>query len=168
MNPSPFTVERKGDDVQFVLLASAAAIAFFVRDHLSTPFDAEFEAAAQEWSVPSSLLRAIARIESSFNPGAVGQNRNGTRDYGVMQINERTFERFKVPSDKWLDPQTGIDTAARYLDELRQELRGRLSAFTWAAGYNVGPDLKPESAADSYGSRVLWHWQLYELGRLFA
>jgi len=46
-----------------------------------------WEAAAARYQVSSDLLVAIARTESSMNPQAVGHNRNGSRDLGLMQIN---------------------------------------------------------------------------------
>ena len=49
-----------------------------------------YEAAAQRHGVNAQLLRAIARVESSENPGALNINRQfrqPNEDIGLMQIN---------------------------------------------------------------------------------
>ena len=46
-----------------------------------------FDAAAAYHGVNPWILRAIAHVESGFNQSAQNRNRNGTRDYGMMQIN---------------------------------------------------------------------------------
>lgn len=52
-----------------------------------TPYDACFSSVGSYYGINPLLLKAIARQESSMNPKAVGQNTNGTRDLGLMQIN---------------------------------------------------------------------------------
>ena len=46
-------------------------------------------AAEQKYQVPSCILRAVHQVESSgdLQPGLVRSNTNGTKDYGVTQIN---------------------------------------------------------------------------------
>jgi len=48
-----------------------------------------FEHAGRYYNVSSELLSAIAWVESGFNPYAINRNRDGTYDYGLMQINSR-------------------------------------------------------------------------------
>lgn len=45
--------------------------------------------AEQKYQVPACVLRAVHEIESGgeLRPGLVHTNRNGTKDYGVTQIN---------------------------------------------------------------------------------
>ncbi|WP_084455143.1 lytic transglycosylase domain-containing protein [Comamonas composti] len=46
-----------------------------------------FQEAARYHGVSAAVLRAIARVESNFQPQAVAHNRNGSTDIGMMQIN---------------------------------------------------------------------------------
>lgn len=46
-----------------------------------------FTEAAERYGVAPQLLWGIAKVESGFNPKAVNRNKNGSYDYGLMQIN---------------------------------------------------------------------------------
>lgn len=46
-----------------------------------------FDEAGAEYGINPQILRAIAKVESNFNPYAVNRNSNGTYDFGLMQIN---------------------------------------------------------------------------------
>jgi hypothetical protein len=46
-----------------------------------------FEEAGALYGINPQILRAIAKVESNFNPRAVNKNSNGTFDFGLMQIN---------------------------------------------------------------------------------
>lgn len=50
-----------------------------------------FQDAARFHRVDADILRAIARVESAYDPAAVGHNSNGTQDLGLMQINSVHF-----------------------------------------------------------------------------
>lgn len=52
-----------------------------------------FNEASLHYSVPSHLLKAIAKVESKMNPLVIGINRNGTYDIGIMQVNSSWFPR---------------------------------------------------------------------------
>ncbi len=52
-----------------------------------TKFDACFSTAENYYQVPKEILKAIAYVESRYNPNAYNQNINGTYDIGLMQIN---------------------------------------------------------------------------------
>ena len=56
------------------------------------PVQACWDDAASRYQVSSALLYAMARTESGLNPQAVGRNKNGSRDIGLMQINSRSEE----------------------------------------------------------------------------
>ena len=46
-----------------------------------------FDEAGRKFNVSPALLKAIAKVESSLNPNAVNYNKNGSYDFGLMQIN---------------------------------------------------------------------------------
>ena len=48
------------------------------------------ENAAKHYGLDSKQMLAIAVIESSLKPSAIGYNTNGTIDIGLFQINEKT------------------------------------------------------------------------------
>jgi soluble lytic murein transglycosylase-like protein len=60
-----------------------------------------FEEAAKEYNVPVDLLRSIAKVESNYDPLAIGYNKNGTIDYGLMQVNSWWYK--KLGHEKWAD-----------------------------------------------------------------
>ncbi len=86
-----------------------------------------FEEAGRMYGVAPGLLWAIAKVESNFNPSAVGYNRDGSYDYGVMQINSRWADRLGL--DVWntlADPCTNVKTGAAIL----ADCLGRYG-YTW-------------------------------------
>jgi hypothetical protein len=75
-------------------------------------------------------LRAIAQVESGLNPNAISApNRNSTRDYGLLQINESNFARFGVNARTIMEPCTNLRVGVAILADA-----------DWQAGciYNSG------------------------------
>lgn len=63
-------------------------------------------------------LEAFARLESGLNPSAVSPpNRDGSRDYGLMQINEQHFRRFRVNARTVMEPCTNLRIGVAILAE---------------------------------------------------
>lgn len=57
---------------------------------------------------------AVARCESTLVPSAVHRNRNGTRDWGLFQLNDGgTLQSLGITPAQALDPATNIDAAHR-------------------------------------------------------
>ena len=52
-----------------------------------------FEKAGSKYQINPDLLRAIAIVESNLNPEAINYNKNGSYDYGLMQINSTTWQK---------------------------------------------------------------------------
>ncbi len=86
----------------------------------------------------------VAFTESGYDPTSINRNKNGTRDYGLMQINEKTFWETKAKSPRFfkarnintlqdlLDPEKNVATAyavARY------EERSGKKAWSWWNGW---------------------------------
>jgi len=123
------------------LIAAVGALAM-------APAQACWDAAAARYGVSSELLYAIARTESALDPNAVGHNRNGTRDIGLMQINSAwlpTLAAYGIGEPELFEPCTSIHIGAWILAGNIQRL-----GYTWDAvgAYNaVDPDLRRAYAA---------------------
>ena len=92
-----------------VLLSAAIAVPAAPAAH------ACWEDAASRYRVNSTLLYAIARTESGVNPAAIGRNRNGSRDIGLMQINSTwldTLARHGIHEADLFDPCTNLHVGA--------------------------------------------------------
>jgi len=57
-----------------------------------------FQYAGQIYGVNPALVYALAAVESNLSPRAIHYNRDGTYDYGLMQINSRWYNQLK---DRW-------------------------------------------------------------------
>jgi soluble lytic murein transglycosylase-like protein len=55
-----------------------------------------FELAGQTYGIPHQLIQAIACQESDFNSKEIRRNRNGSFDFGVMQINSWWFDTLRA------------------------------------------------------------------------
>lgn len=58
-----------------------------------------FKEAGNTYGISPDLLWSIAKLESNFNPMALNVNRNGTYDFGVMQINSSW--KIKLGDTRW-------------------------------------------------------------------
>lgn len=109
------------------------------------PYPHCFRRAAGAHGLPLSLLLAVARGESNFQPRA----RSRANAYGLMQI--------RWPQTAWdlgiyrladlFDPCTNVEAGARYLKRLKDRYGGDLHLAL--AAYNYGPGRIP-----SDGSRL--------------
>ncbi|MES3492890.1 transglycosylase SLT domain-containing protein [Enterobacter hormaechei] len=114
-----------------------------------------WDKAAHYYHVDPYLLYAIANVESGMNPYAVGQNRDGTRDVGLMQINSSHFTAIT-------EPCTSIMVGASILSGMI-----RVYGYNWEAvgAYNAG--LKKENYPQrmKYAHKV---WAKYQQLKLAA
>lgn len=63
-------------------------------------------------------VRAYAQVESRLNPAAVSPpNRNGSRDYGLMQVNQIHFGRFGVDARTVMEPCINLRIGVTILAE---------------------------------------------------
>ena len=96
-----------------------------------TRYDATLRAAAVHYKLPFAFLKAVAKVESNFNPRAVSH----ARAKGLMQLIDDTAKRMGVQDP--FDPEQNIFGGARYLRILANKFNGNM-ALT-AAAYNAGP-----------------------------
>ena len=71
-----------------------------------------FEEAGSLYGINPLILRAIAKVESNFNPAALNRNTNGSYDFGLMQINSSWAsvlgkERWNLLGDACYNTMTG-------------------------------------------------------------
>jgi len=77
-----------------------------------------FEEAGYEYRIHPAILKAIAEVESNMNPYAVNFNKNGTYDYGLMQINSSWY--YVLGHKRWKklsDPCYNVKVAAWILTQ---------------------------------------------------
>lgn len=85
---------------------------------------------ARKHGMDPELVKAVARVESNYNPTAVSPK----GALGVMQLLPKTAQRFGV-ADAY-DPAQNIEGGIRYLKFLKDQFPGNLSLVL--AAYNAG------------------------------
>ncbi len=123
------------------------------------PYAHCFKRAAAAHELPETLLLAVARGESDFEPRA----RSHANAYGLMQILwPGTAKHLGLNRlSELLEPCTNVEAGARYLKELLQRYQGNLHRAL--AAYNYGPSRIPVSGgtlpdgAVWYSSYILRH-----------
>lgn len=108
------------------------------RSRARPEFDPIIEDAAAKFGVASDFIRAIIRVESSYDEFAVSSK--GAK--GLMQLMPATARRFGVSNP--FDPEQAIMGGTEYLAYLLGLFKGNLELA--AAGYNAG-----ENAVLRYG-----------------
>ena len=116
--------------------------------------DAYLADAAEETGLPLELLRAVASVESNFNPRAVSPK----GAIGVMQLMPSTARSLGVRDP--YDPRENVLGGARYLKALYVRWNGDLTLTV--ASYNAGPfavarnrGVPPYRETQRYVQRVL-------------
>jgi soluble lytic murein transglycosylase-like protein len=103
-----------------------------------TRFDEHIRQASALYQIPESLVRAVIKVESDYDPRAVSYA--GAR--GLMQLMPETADRMQVKDIN--DPRENIFGGVRYLRVLANMFNGNLDLTV--AGYNAG-----EGAVVQYG-----------------
>lgn len=122
-----------------------------------------YEEAGAQHGINPQLLESIARVESGLNPKAVNINRNGTADFGLMQINSTWMNALQLDREALLsDPCYNVMTGARILGTCIDRW-----GYTWEAvgcynatarsrqvhyAWKIYRELKKEAAKKTQGS----------------
>lgn len=124
-----------------------------------TKYDAIFKKAAKKYGVSESLLKAVAKAESNFNPNDV----SSAGAIGVMQLMPSTAKDLGVKNP--YDPEQNIMGAAKliaaHLEKFNGNVRYALAAYNAGSGavkkYGGVP-----SYCKTYVNRVLSYKKAYE------
>lgn len=119
--------------------------------------------ASQRHGVSASLLKAIIKVESNFNPWAV--SRKGAK--GLMQIMPDNFQALSIKDP--FDPEENIMGGTRYFKQLLTQFNGKLTLAL--AAYNAGPKrvnrykgIPPIEETENYVEKVMKYYYLFKKG----
>lgn len=124
-----------------------------------TKYDAYFKAAAKKYNVSESLLKAIAKAESNFNPNDV----SSAGAIGIMQLMPETAKELGV-KDAY-DPEQNIMGGAKCISQKLKEFNGNVRLAL--AAYNAGSGAVKRnggvpSYCKTYVSKVLSYKSAFE------
>ncbi len=118
-----------------------------------------FEEVGKAYSIDPALLKAIAKVESSFNPKAISPK----GALGLMQLLPETAKLVKVENP--LDPLENLKGGALYLKKLLNEFKDLSLSL---AAYNAGPEkvrayggIPPYPETKQFVQSVLYYYNLY-------
>lgn len=119
-----------------------------------------FEKVAHLYDLDPHLLKAIAKVESNFNPQAVSPK----GAMGIMQLIPSTAELVGVKNP--FDPVENIYGGAKYLRYLLDEFKDLQLSL---AAYNAGPEkvklyksIPPILETQNYVKSVLYYYKLFK------
>ena len=96
-------------------------------------YDQIITEAAERHGVSFSLLKAMIKIESDFNPRAISK----AGAMGLMQIMPENIKTLKIKDP--FDPRENIMGGTRYLKQMIDRFNGKLPLAL--AAYNAGPNI---------------------------
>jgi soluble lytic murein transglycosylase-like protein len=118
-------------DSQIVITPPLATDNSPVKAQSPTSFDNIIKTASRRYGVDESLIKAVIKMESNFNPTAVSQA--GAR--GLMQLMPGTAAGLGVRNS--FDPEQNIMAGTRFLRDMLDRYNGDVDSAL--AAYNWGP-----------------------------
>ena len=159
VNPIQTDYHPPGDEAETQKTSAGGQTAFtdvLTRSSLSSgsvDLDAIFEAAGLRYNLSPNLLKAVARVESNFQPDAT--SRSGAM--GIMQLMPGTARGLGV-TDAY-DPEQNIMGGAKFLRQMLDQFGDIQLAL---AAYNAGPNnvtkyggIPPFNETQNYVKKVM-------------
>ena len=123
-------------------------------------YDHVISEASKKHGVSFSLLKALIKIESDFNPRAVSK----AGAMGLMQIMPENIRRLKIKDP--FDPKDNVMGGARYLKQLIHRFEGKLHLAL--AAYNAGPKaveqyqrIPPYEETENFVKQVMKYYSIF-------
>ena len=123
-------------------------------------YDHVISEASNKHGVPFSLLKALIKTESDFNPMAISSD--GAR--GLMQLMPENIKSLKIKNP--FDPRENIMGGTRFLRQLIDRFKGKLSLAI--AAYNAGPGVvekyqrvPPFQETENFVEQVMKYYSLF-------
>lgn len=118
-----------------------------------------YEEAGAKYGISPLLLKSIAMTESSENPAAISpRNKDGTRDYGLMQINSWWLDKiaaYGLSKDDLFNACQSVHLGAWVL---AQSIRALGNNWEAVGAYNAGLSKDRRTARQIYATKV---WKNY-------
>ncbi len=105
-----------------------------------------FHDSSEKNGVPVHLLFAVAFTESSFRPHSLNKNKNGSHDYGLMQINSIWSKEAKKHGFSWEKIKKDPCANVMFGGYILKQNKKRLGSWSSAIGaYNAGFSKSPKA-----------------------
>jgi soluble lytic murein transglycosylase len=124
-------------------------------------YDQIITEAAKRHGVSFSLLKAMIKIESDFNPRAISK----AGAMGLMQIMPDNIKELKIKDP--FDPRENIMGGTRYLKQMMDRFNGKLPLAL--AAYNAGPNIveryqriPPFTETENYVEAVMKYYSVFK------
>lgn len=156
--------------LHFTNVPTSAQYTIYIKERHAGPlsyttnqYDRLISGASQKHGLSFSLLKALIKIESDFNPEAVSSA--GAK--GLMQIMPANIKALKIKNP--FDPLENIMGGARYFKQLIMRFNGELALAL--AAYNAGPNaveqyrgIPPIKETEDFVEKVLKYYAIYRRG----
>ena len=134
-----------------------------LKSDITRQYDGLITEAAERHGVSFSLLKAMIKIESDFNPRAI--SRAGAM--GLMQIMPENIKPLNIKDP--FDPRENIMGGTRYLKQMIDRFKGKLPLAL--AAYNAGPNIveryqriPPYTETEDYVEAVMKYYSILKKG----